>query len=164
MYFKDTWRNFQPKPPKIKKIRPEKKSLYFRKWNFLALILKNSGNRNREKEISYFKKRKPWKSFLYSWKRYLSAKAQKNKKIHSEKNSLHFRKWNFLTLRLKNFLYFLKGKFFLYFLKKASNFLEMETPKKFLYFRKRNFLIFWESYIQNPNIVRTIAYLKPWHI
>ena len=30
----------QPPPKKTKKSPPEKNSLYFRKWNFLALILK----------------------------------------------------------------------------------------------------------------------------
>ena len=43
--------------------------------------------------------------------------CSKNKKINTEKNSLYFRKWNFLTLRLKNFLYFLKRKLFWYFRK-----------------------------------------------
>ena len=65
---------------------------------------------------------------------------------------------------------------------------ETETPKKnhfisgngnskkasyisgdgtFLYFRKRNFLIFWKRYIQNPDvfrtrsIFRTLVYLEP---
>ena len=41
---------FSPSSKKIKKIHPEKSFLYFRKWNFLALILKeNSGNGNLEK-------------------------------------------------------------------------------------------------------------------
>ena len=49
-------------------------------------------------------------------------------KIHPEKNSLYFGKWNFLTLILKKFLYFLKGTLFLYFLK----------INIFLYFQKQN--------------------------
>ena len=48
-----------------------------------------------------------------------------------------FKKWNFLALILKIFLYFLKRKLFLYFGK-------MKLLKFFLYFRKRNFLIFQE--------------------
>ena len=39
MVFRATWRTSQSKPKK-KKIHSEKSSLYFRKWNFLALILK----------------------------------------------------------------------------------------------------------------------------
>ena len=51
-------------------------------------------------------------------------KLKKLKKIHHEKNSLHFRKWNFLALILKKILCFLILP-------------EMETPKKILiYFKK----------------------------
>ena len=50
---------FQPHLEKIKKIYSEKDSLYFRKWNFLALILKK------------FRKRKPRKNFIYFLKRKL---------------------------------------------------------------------------------------------
>ena len=35
-----TWRSSQSKPKKSEKTQPPKKSFYFRKWNFLALILK----------------------------------------------------------------------------------------------------------------------------
>ena len=52
-------------------------------------------------------------SALPSW----SPPSLQNKKIHPEKNSLCFQKWNFLALILKKFLYFLKGKLFLYFWK-----------------------------------------------
>ena len=45
------------------------------------------------------------------------AQAQKSKIYLFPKNSLYFRKWNFLALILKNFLYFLERKLFLYFLK-----------------------------------------------
>ena len=71
--------------------------------------------------------------------------SSKNKKINPEKNSLCFRKWNSLTLRLKNFLYFLKRKLFLYFRK--QNFLifqETETPKKIAYSSGNRFFIFQE--------------------
>ena len=92
----------------------------------------------------------------------------RKKKIALKQNPLYLRKWNFLNLKLKNFLYFLKKNLFLYFLKKSSphfppqkfsensalkkfliflnkaprlpNILEMDTSKKFLYFRKYNFL------------------------
>ena len=42
---------------------------------------------------------------------------------------MHFRKWNFVALIFKNFLYFLKKETFLIFR-------EMETPKNFLIFQK----------------------------
>ena len=53
---------FQPQLEKIKKLYPEKDSLYFRKWNFLALILKKFRKRKHRKKILYFLKRK---LFLY---------------------------------------------------------------------------------------------------
>ena len=54
-----------PSSKKKLKIQPEKNSLYFKKWNFLALILKNftffyiSGNGNSDKNSSYFREQKP---------------------------------------------------------------------------------------------------------
>ena len=46
-----------------------------------------------------------------------SSRPKKTKKIHPAKNSLYFRKWDFVTLILKRFLYFLKTKPFLQFQK-----------------------------------------------
>ena len=118
-------------------------------------------------DIKKFRKRKPRKKTHISRNKnpkrasYIPEKGtfqprpKKIKKIHSEKNSLHFRKWNFLTLRLKNFLYFLKKKFFLYFLKKVPILLEMETPPKFFISRNGTFLYFGKG------IFRTLAYLEP---
>ena len=74
------------------------------------------GNGNPEKNFLYFRKRKPEKASYISEMELLSP-ILKNKKTHPGKRSLYFRKWNFLTLRLNNFLYFLKRKPFLYFLK-----------------------------------------------
>ena len=45
-------------------------------------------------------------------------KLENNKKIHRKKISFASGKWNFLTLILKNFLYFLERKLFLYFAKR----------------------------------------------
>ena len=62
------------------------------------------------------------------------------KKILSKKSSyifLYFGEWNFLTLILRYFLYFLYRKLFLYFRK-------WKPRKNSLYFRKRNFLTFQE--------------------
>ena len=44
---------------KSKKIHLEKISLYFRKWNFLALILKNFRKQMPEKNSLYFREQKP---------------------------------------------------------------------------------------------------------
>ena len=88
----------------------------------------------------------------------------KPKKIHPGKNSLYFQKWNFLALILKNSLYFLRGKLFLYFHKWSPTLFSRslkskkisseeisyisgnEDPGKFLeFFQKKAFLIFWEK-------------------
>ena len=52
-YFRTAWRTSQPKLRKTKKLHPVKNSLYIRKWNFLALILKR---------FLYFRK---WNPTLY---------------------------------------------------------------------------------------------------
>ena len=73
------------------------------------------------------------------------------KKVASKKSSNIFRKWNFLALILRNFLYFLKRKLsyisgngtFLYFRKR-------KFQTKLLYFRKRNSFIFLEADIPPP--------------
>ena len=64
-------------------------------------------------------------------------KPPKIKKIHPEKNSLYFGKWNFL--RLTGFLYFLQRKLFLYFLKKATRIFQPRPLK----FSLKKFLIFF---------------------
>ena len=72
-------------------------------------------------------------------------------------NFLYFRKWEPWN---KLLLYFLKRKLFLGFRKRKPR-------KNSLCFRKRNFLIFSESYIQNPDIFRnrrifrTLVYSEP---
>ena len=75
--------------------------------------------------------------FRAIWRTF-QPKLKKRKKIHPAKYSLYFRKWNFLTLRLKNFLYLLKRKLFLYFRKwnpalsglKPQNLSVKQFPKK----------------------------------
>ena len=66
---------------------------------------------------------------------FLSPRPQKTKNIHPEKNSFYFGKWNFLTLRLKNFLYFRKWNLAL-FLPKLKN-KKTHPQKGLLYFRKQ---------------------------
>ena len=105
---------------KIKTIRPEKNSLYFRKWNFLALILKNLlhffifQEKETRKKISYISgngnpKRVPYIS--RDGTLHFSAQASKlEKKISSEKSFYIFGKWNLLVLTLRIFLHFRKRK------------------------------------------------------
>ena len=121
-------------------------------------------------------------AYYMATQRTAQPKLEKTKQIHLEKKSLYFVKRNFLTLKLKSFLYFLKRKLFLYFRKwnPALSGLSRQifSPKEFLIFfpkrscsekfsyifskkppalifRKRNFLILRERYIQNPGIFRT---------
>ena len=136
------------KPKKPEKIHPEKNSLYFRKWNFLALILK---------KFFYFRK---WnlalsglnphdfslkipalkKFLIFSYisgngNLHFSIQAQEIKKAIQP--FLYFRKEK---LR-KNFLYFLKRKLFLCFGKQLSELEKWKNPalKNFLYFKKWDF-------------------------
>ena len=83
--------HFQVQARKIKKIHPEKNSLYFQKWNFLALLLK---------KFLHFLKRK---LFLYSqkWNPALFSPSSKNKKIYPKKTS-------YIFLKRKLFLCFRK--------------------------------------------------------
>ena len=133
---------------KTRKIHPEKNSLYFRKWNFLALILK---------KFFYFRK---WnlalsglnphdfslkipalkKFLIFSYisgngNLHFSIQAQEIKKAIQP--FLYFRKEK---LR-KNFLYFLKRKLFLCFGKQLSELEKWKNPalKNFLYFKKWDF-------------------------
>ena len=81
------------------------------------------------------------RSDICSYLAYFLSPSSRNKKTPSKKSSyifLYFRKWNFLALILKNFLYFLKKTFLI----------------NSLYFRKQNFLVFQEtSYISGSKNV-----------
>ena len=101
-----------------------KKSLYFRKWNFLALILK---------KFLYFLKRKLF-LYLQKWNPALFSPSSKNNKSHLQKNYYISEKWKFLTSKSKNLLYFLKRRPSLFFGKQ-------KFQKDSLCFRKQNFLI-----------------------
>ena len=72
------------------------------------------------KNFLYFRRQNLLASTYISWWNFLSTKKKKNS----------FDKWNFLVPSLKNFLYFLIKRFFLYFRSKLGN------PEK------QNFLIF----------------------
>ena len=75
-----------------------------------------------------------------------SARALKIKKLIPTKIYYTSRNGNFEN----KLLYFVKRKLFLYFRQRKPR-------KKSLYFRKRNFLIFRERYIQNPYISSTTS-------
>ena len=67
----------------------------------------------------------------------LFSPIPKNKNIHHRKNSLHLRKWNVMTLMLKE----LRKRNI-----QKSSFQETRIPKKFiLFFQKKAFLIFRET-------------------
>ena len=139
-----------PIPIKPKKIYPRKNSLYFRKWNFLALILKNSLYFLKEKLFPYFLKRKLFLHF-HKWSPALLSRSLKSKKISSKKIS-----YTSGNEDPGKFLEFFWRKAFLIFWEKGTreNFLifqkielsVLEKWKKpflkcFLYFRKLNFSI-----------------------
>ena len=79
-------------------------------------------------------------SIISSYLAHFSPSSKKKKKIHPKKISHILGKWNFLTLVLKNFLYFLWRKLFLYFrkLKPQKNFSYFLKRKLFLNFRIKN--------------------------
>ena len=108
-----TWRTSQPKSKKPEKIHPEKNSLYFRRWNFLALVLKKfyiSGNEPLHfmvstlklfpKKISHIfsEKKTALKKFLMlsytseNGSLHFSAQARKIKEINPEKILSYFTK------------------------------------------------------------------------
>ena len=82
---------------------------------------------------------------------FLSPSSKKQKNIHPEKNSFYFRRWNFLTLRLKKFLYIRKWNPTLF--GQSSKNKKNPSRENFLYFKQRkprkNFLysltrkLFW---------------------
>ena len=124
---------------KIKNIYPEKNPLYFRKWTFLTLILK---------EFVYFLKRK-LSLYFRKWNPVAVSPEFKNKKQFPPRKFFYFRK----RKPRKKLLCFLRRKLFLYFRKRKPRknslylrkksfllFQETETLKNFLYFRKWNFL------------------------
>ena len=77
-----------------------------------------------------------WKNFCF-----LKKSFSYISKIHSKTSSYifsYFAKWNFLTLILKNFLYFLKRKLSLYYRKRKPRKIRHISGKgSLLYFRKR---------------------------
>ena len=98
---------------KQKKIYPEKNSLYFRKWNFLALILKKNQETETPKKIPYISgEGNPKKAFYILGNRTFQPKPQKIKKIHLEKKFLMFGEMEQSNSKIMKFLIF-SEKYFL---------------------------------------------------
>ena len=114
---------FEAPTQKIKKIDPEKNSLHFEKWNFLALILKISYI------FLYFRKWKPRKKCLI----FQETETLKKLLIFREIELFSKSSKKFLIVQekeaLKKFIIFYQKKDFLIFQKR-------ETQKKFLLFQK----------------------------
>ena len=88
VYFRATWHTFQLKLEKIfKKIRPEKSSLYFRKWNLLALILKKFRKRKPRKKFLIFQEREKVKKLLIFRETNLSVHLEKISYISGRRNT-----------------------------------------------------------------------------
>ena len=134
-----TWRTFRPKLKQLKQ-PTRKNSLYLEKWNFLALILKHFFNFliiqeiKTPKKISYFQETKTIKNLLSFWEMELLRPSQKKFLVLQEKNSPKNFSKESLSLYFgkmkprKNSLYFRKRNFLI--------FQGTETLKNFLYFRK----------------------------
>ena len=131
---------------KIKKDHPKKNSLYFRKWNVLALI---------SKEILYF-----WK-----WNHALFRPSSKNKNNPPRENFLSFRKRKPLE-----FSYFLKKS--CSYILETFYILGNRDPEKTSYISGSNFqsskndkkhtleklLIFQEIKLFNPSLEKILIY------
>ena len=159
--FRATWRTFQPKLKKRKKIHPAKYSLYFRKWNFLTLRLKNFLYLLKRKLFLYFRK---WNPALSGLKPQNLSVKQFPKKTRLEKISYILSNESF-PYKCPPSLSDLGPqkptlKKFLICSQKIPNFLETKTSKKSLYFKKRNFLILQEVTFQNQNFFYTFPYRR----
>ena len=120
----------QTEPKRTKKNPLEKNSLYFWKWKFLALILKKLLYFRPQPSKFFHKKTRSEKIIFSQKKAFLIFPEMKpctfNPKPGKLKKSTPGK---FLTLPEKNFLYFPKGKLFLYFRKQRLR-------KNFLHLRK----------------------------
>ena len=143
---------FSPSSKNKKKSIPKKKFLYFRKWNFLALILT---------KFLYFRKRR---LFLYvqKWNPALFSPDLKNKNIYSEKNFLYFRK--LLGASEKNSYVFLQRKLFLYFRKRKPRRKSFKYKKTFYISGKETFLYFEKGIFRTLAYLELEAYSEPWYI
>ena len=120
------------------------------------------------KKIPYITGNGNSKKLLIFWEmESFSQGLKKIKEIHPEKYSLYFGKCNFLTLRLRNFLYFLNRKLFLYFLKERPlhfpDWAPKILPRKIYYIFSKKKLpekgsyIFLKKLIFQKGILRTLS-------
>ena len=158
-----------PSSKKTKNIHPEKNFLYFRKRNFLVLILKKFFCFLKRNLLLHFLKRK---LFLCFWKRnpVTFITSPKNKRILPQENLLYFRKrklWNANFEKIsyifykKAFLMFRENKTFLYFI----IFQEMETLKtsyisgsNFTSWQNKKFLTFPETELSSPKLKKLLIF------
>ena len=124
VYFRATWLDPSQKKKTKKKFTPEKNSLYLRKWNFLALILKKNLISSQKKVVLIFSQKKAFLIFPETERCTFQPKLKKEKKPPREK---------FLKLleaeTPETLLIFSKKKAVIMFQEKA-------TPKKFIIFQK----------------------------
>ena len=79
-------------------MHPQKDSLYFSKWNFLALVLENFLyfliflETETQKKILIFQQTESLKELLVFWEMELFSPSSKNKKKYTPKNFLYFLK------------------------------------------------------------------------
>ena len=97
---------------------------------------------------------------------HILAQAQNiNRNLPQENSSYISGKWNFLTLILKTFVYFLKRKLFIYFRKQKhrKHFFYFHKTKRFFSFRKRkprNNSLYLTKLIELSNISRNRNFKK----
>ena len=95
---------FRPKSKKFQKIHPKRTSLYFRKWNFLALILRNFRKLKPSRKSHIFQETKTPKKILIFCKMELS--------VHPEKISYIFSKESLLSKGKPEKILYIPGKSF----------------------------------------------------
>ena len=79
--------------------------------------------------------------------------------LPKKKNSLHFRKWNFLTVILKKFLCFWKSNHAVFSTRLKNKKIHPEkTPKKLIFSQKKAFLILQEMEAPSPNHQKNIIF------
>ena len=131
--------HFLTQARKNKKIHPQKNSLYFREWNFVALILKKILETETPMKFPILQETEALKKLLIFREMEPFSHPEK---IYSISGNGNPEKISYI------------------FSKESCSYIP-------LWFKKWNFLIFRERYIQNPSILRTrirfrtLTYLEP---
>ena len=153
-----TWRTSHPNPKKTFKNPTKKNSLYFRKWNFLALILKKILIFSQKKAFLIISQKKVFPvsrngTLQFSVQACKIRKSAQRKIVYTSGNKnreknlifltifLYLRKWNFWVKSLRFFWYFrrelAKTETSLYFLKKKFYLIFFIR----IFFIRRNFYV-----------------------